>query len=133
MLEAYSKDVTVNGGANIPLNNLAIVKGKSAELQGSASIALNACGVYRVKVTANVTPSSAGVASVQLAKNGALVDYAISQATAESGSIYALGFETLVQVPRSNTNCPCTSPTVISVVNGLAADVSIDVVVDKIV
>ena len=133
MLEAYSKDVTVNGGANIPLNNLAIVKGKSAELQGSASIALNACGIYRVTVNANVTPSSAGVASVQLAKNGALVDYAISQITAEASSVYTLGFETLVQVSRSNTNCPCTAPTVISVVNGLAGDVDVDVIVDKIV
>ena len=102
-------------------------------MQGSASIVLNRCGVYKVSVNASVTPTGAGIASIQMTKNGALVDNAISQCTAEADTQYALGFTTLVQVPNNNTNCPCEAPTVIAFVNGAAGSVDIDVVIDKIV
>ena len=133
MLEVYSKNVTVAGGAQIPLNNESLVKGKTAVLQGAASIALNRCGVYKVSVNANVTPGSAGTASIQMSKNGALVENAVSQVTAEADTEYTLAFTALVQVPNNNTNCACTSPTVISFVNGLAGSVDLNVVIDKVI
>lgn len=133
MLEVYSKNITVAGGTQIPLNDVAIIKGKTTEIQGAATIAINKCGVYKISVNANVTPSAAGTASIQMEKNGALVDNAISQCTAEADTEYALAFTTIVQVPNNNTNCPCTAPTTIAFVNGLAGSVDINVVVDKIV
>lgn len=132
MIEAFSKNVTVAGAAQIPLNEVSVLKGRTAALQGSASIVINKCGVYKVTVSANVTPSSAGTASIQMEKNGQLVDNAISQCTAEASTEYALGFTTIVQVP-SNNDCPCSSPVTIAFVNGLAASVDINVVLDKIV
>ena len=132
MLEVYSKNATVSGGAQVPLYDVAIVKGKTAVTQGAASIALNRCGVYKVSVSANVTPGSAGTASIQMSKNGALVENAIAQVTAEADTEYNLSFTTLVQVPNNN-NCVCSSPTVLAFVNGLTGTVDIDVVIDKVI
>lgn len=132
MIEVYSKNVTVDGGTQIPLNDVSVLKGKTAALQGSASIVLNKCGVYKISVSANVTPSSAGTASIQMEKNGALAENAISQCTAEADTEYALGFTTLVQV-STNNDCCCSAPTTLSFVNGLAGSVDLNVVVDKIV
>lgn len=132
MIEAYSMNVTVNGGTEIPLNNVSLIKGKSAELQGSASIAINKCGVYRITAYANVTPSAAGTASIQLSVNGALVDHVISKVTAEADTEYTLHIEHILNVPANN-NRPCTDPTVFSIVNGLAGTVDLNVILDKIV
>lgn len=134
MLEVYSMNVPVIEGADIPLNQVKTVKGPTATLQGAASIALNKCGVYKVSVTANVTPDDAGTVSIQLKRDGILVDNAIAQATAAVDSIYNLKFETLVTVSSNNTNCPCTLPTVLTIVNGDASTINlIDVIIDKIV
>lgn len=134
MLEVYSKNVSVAANAQIPLNDVSIVKGKTAQLQGAGSIALSAnrCGVYKITVNASVTPTAEGIASIQMEKNGTLVDNAISSADATADSTVALSFTTLVPVQASN--CECAIPTTLSFVSGSAATInSINVVVDKIV
>lgn len=134
MLEVYSINVPVNEGADIPLNQVKTLKGNTAILQGASSIVLNKCGVYKITAMANVTPDEAGTVSIQLKQNGMLLDNAIAQATAAVDTIYNLKFETLVTVSNNNTNCPCSVPTVISVVNGDASTINLlDVIVDKIV
>lgn len=135
MLEIYSTNVSVLEGADIPLNQVKALKGNTSVPQGASSIVLNKCGVYKIEVTANVTPDEAGTVSIQLKKDGALVENAIAQATAAVDTIYNLNFVTYVQVSiNNNPECPCLIPTVISVVNGDAATFSlINVVVDKIV
>lgn len=134
MLEIYSLNVSVNEGAEIPLSNVKVLKGNTAVPQGAASIVLNKCGVYKITATANVTPDEAGTVSIQLEKDQAIVENAIAQTTAAADSIYNLKFETYVQVPANNSNCPCSIPTTISFINGDAATFSLfDVVIDKIV
>lgn len=134
MLEVYSINVPVNEGADIPLNQVKTLKGNTAIPQGASSIVLNKCGVYKITAMANITPDEAGTVSIQLKQNGILLDNAIAQATAAVDTIYNLKFETLVTVSNNNTNCPCSVPTVISVVNGDASTINLlDVIVDKIV
>lgn len=134
MLEVYSVNIPVNEGADIPLNQVKIVKGNTAQLQGASSIVLNKCGVYKITAMANVTPDEAGTVSIQIKQNSILLDNAIAQATAAVDTIYNLKTETLVIVSNNNTPCPCTVPTVISITNGDAATINlIDVIVDKIV
>lgn len=134
MLEVYSINVSVSEGADIPLNQVRTLKGPTALLQGASSIVLNKCGVYKITAVANVTPGEAGTVSIQLKQNGNLLDNAIAQATAAADSVYNLKFETLVTVSNNNTACPCSVPTVLTVVNGNAATIELlDVIVDKIV
>ena len=134
MLEVYSVNIPVNEGADIPLNQVKIVKGNTAQLQGASSIVLNKCGVYKITAMANVTPDEAGTVSIQIKQNSILLDNAIAQATAAVDTIYNLKTETLVIVSSNNTPCPCSIPTVISIANGDAATINlIDVIVDKIV
>ena len=135
MLEAYSKNVAISeANTSIPLNSVAVLKGNSSSLQGTASVILNKCGVYKVDVTANVTASAVGTLSVQLKKNGALVENAIAECESAADTEYNLHFSTIVQVSSNNTNCPCSIPTVIEVVCGAVATVNMfDVIIDKIV
>lgn len=132
MLQVYSENVSVNEDAQIPFTDVSVIKGKTAELQGSASIVLNKCGVYKFSVNASVAPIAAGIASIQMEKDGVLLPDAISQATAEAATTYALGFTKLVVV-SSNNDCCCSTPVTVSIVSGSEASVSINVVVDKIV
>ena len=106
MLEVYSTNVDVETNAAIPFNNIVIKKGCTAEESAPATIQLNKCGVYMVSVDA----SSETAATIQLSKDGVLQPQAQSTGTAPS-------FVTLVQVPRSNTNCCCSSPTLLQIVN----------------
>ena len=132
MLQVYTKNATVEEGAQIPLTDVSVLKGKTAELQGAASIILNKCGVYKFSVDASVTPTEAGTVSIQMEKDGILVPDAISQATAEASSAYVLGFTKLVVV-SANNNCVCSLPATVSFICGSDASVDINVVVDKIV
>ena len=123
MLEVYSENVSVNANAEIPLNEVSLLKGACTTQQGAGSIVLNKCGVYRVHVNANASLAEAGLASIQLKVNGVLKPNALAQATAEAGNVYNLSFETEVQVTSNNNpNCICSVPTVISVSTGDAAE-----------
>lgn len=125
MLEVYSLNVTVAAGASVPLNNVTLLKGCTAVTSGASSIALNKCGVYMVSVDA----SSAAAATIQLFKNGVAQPQAQSTGTTPN-------FTTLVQVDENNNCCPCSSATVIQVVNTGTADATFtdfNVVVTKVV
>lgn len=110
MLEVYSLDAVASENANFPLNNVALEKGGTAQLSGNSTIQLNKCGVYMVSCDA----SAAAASTIQLKKNGVLQPQA--QATGTS-----LSFVTLVQVPSNNTNCCCSSPTILQVSNPTTA------------
>ena len=124
MLQVYSLNVTAAAGATFPLTSVTLQKGCTAELVGAGSIQLNKCGIYMVAVDADAAAAS----TIQLTKNGVLQPQAQSVGTSPT-------FTTLVQVPQSNTNCCCTSPTTIQVVNPTAAAetlTSLNVVVTKL-
>lgn len=132
MLEVYSKNLTTATGESISLNNIALLKGTSAQIIGSNTIQLNKCGIYEITVTDNVVGSGTGEIIVQMQKNGVLQPQAI-MSTAATGQTN-MSFSTLIQVPQNNNvNCPCSTPTTINFVNtGIEATHSIDVVVKRI-
>lgn len=119
MLQAYSKNVTVEANSAIPLNNVAIAKGCTATTSGTSSISLNKKGVYQVSVDASAIASAAGIIQFQLSRNGVLLPQAITAETAaDATGLHSMSFSTLVQVPQDNCRCSCaSSDTVINVVN----------------
>ena len=117
MLEAYSTNIAVATNSAIPFNNVSIEKGCTAKIESSATISLNKSGVYMVEVDAAAIPTTAGVMSIQLSKDGVLQPQAQSAVTGATTDVDNMSFTTLVQVKEDNTcNC-CSSPTVIKVVN----------------
>jgi hypothetical protein len=137
MLEAYSQNVTVSANTPIPLNSVSIQKGCTAERTGSNTIQLNKCGVYMVEFdcVAVASGTATGNITVQLMKNGTLQPQALTSAASTSATdVESLSFNTLVQVQESNSDCCCSSPTVINLQNtGIAAVFSqVNVTVTKI-
>lgn len=134
MLEAYSTNVSVATNSAVPFNNISIQKGKTTELTSVGTVQLNKCGIYMIKVDAAGIPTSEGVMSIQLSKDGSLQPQAQSAVTGTTSNVDNLSFTSLVQVKEDNTcNC-CTSPTVIRIVNtGVPATYNIaNIVVTKI-
>lgn len=117
MLEGYSTNIAVATNSAIPFNNVTIEKGCTATIESSATIALNKCGVYMVSVDAAAIPTSAGVMSIQLFKDGVLQPQAQSAVTGATTDVDNMSFTTLVQVKENNTCSCCTSPTVLRVIN----------------
>lgn len=117
MLEGYSTNIEVATDASIPFNNVTIEKGCTAKLNAPASISLNKSGVYMVAVDAAGIPTTAGIMSIQLSKDGVLQPQAQSLVTGATTDIDNMSFTTLVQVKENNTCSCCTSPTIVRVIN----------------
>ena len=136
MIETYSKNITVAAAASIPLDSVALIKGNSVVKQGASTLLFNKSGIYDVTVSAVANAEVAGDITIQLRKNNVLQPQSLSTATAaDTATLYALSFSTLVQVPNNNCNCSCASlPTIVDIMNvGESATFdTIDVVVTKI-
>lgn len=117
MLEAYSTNIAVATNSAIPFNNVTIEKGCTAKIESSATITLNKAGVYMIEVDAAGIPTSAGVMSIQLSKDGILQPQAQSAVTGATTDVDNMSFTTLIQVKEDNTCSCCTSPTIVRVVN----------------
>ena len=125
MLQAYTLNATVPAGSAIPFNNVTLVKGCTAELNGVSTIELNKCGVYMVECDC----SSATAATIQLYQDGVALPQAQSTGTSPS-------FTSLVQVKENNSCCACTSPTVLQIKNPTTASetfTDVNVVITKVV
>ena len=109
MLEAYSINAAVTAGGAVPFNSVSVEKGCTAKLTSPSTIELNKCGVYMVAVDAVAAAST----TLQLTKDG------VAQPQAQSTGT-ALSFVTLVQVPTSNSNCACSSPVTLRLLNTVA-------------
>lgn len=109
MLESYSLNLTVAANAAIPFNNDTILKGNTVTHTSPATIDLNKCGVYMIAFDGTAGTST----TVQLYKDGVAQPQAQSTGTNVS-------FVTLVQVDHNNSNCCCSSPTLLRVVNTTA-------------
>jgi len=135
MIEVYSRSVSAQTNASIPLNNIALLKGTSTTMQGAASIQLNKSGIYQVNVTASGTPdaTAGGNISIQLRQNNVLLPQSlVTDTSASDTDISAVSFTTLVQVVPNN-NCSCFSPSFIDVVNvGVDATFDINVTVTRV-
>lgn len=124
MTQAYSLNVTAGAGAAFPLTNVYVDKGCNTEVVGAATIQLNKCGIYMVACNG----SAAAASTIQLTRNGVLQPQAQSTGTSPA-------FTTLIQVPQNNTNCCCTSPVTIQVVNPTTASetlTSLNIVVTQL-
>ena len=134
MLEVYSLNVDVESESMIPLNNVTIKKGCTAVNNSPATIQLNKRGVYMVSCDCSVTPTDADLIKIQLFKNGVAQPQAQSSLTGVVGSTSTLHFNTLVQVSEDNSNCCCSSPTLLQIENagiGVTFD-NVNVCVTKI-
>ena len=136
MIETYSKNITVPTNTAIPFNNVALVKGCTAQKQSPTTVQFNKAGVYEVIVSASANAEAAGDISIQLQKDNVVQPQTISTVTAaDTATLYTLGFTTLVQVSHNNCNCNCAiSPVTIQVINtGQEATFdTIDMVITKI-
>ena len=101
MLEAYSLNLAVAANTPIQFNDVTIEKGNTAKLTAPGTIELNKCGIYMVSVDAAAIPSTAGVMSIQLSKDGTLQPQAQSAVTGATTDVDNLSFTTLVQVKIS--------------------------------
>lgn len=106
MLEVYTLNASAGANSAIPLNNVSIKKGCSVVNSGPSSIELNKCGVYMVSFNG----VAASATTVQMYKND------VPQPQAQTAGTN-LNFQTLVQVTENNSNCCCSSPTVLRFVN----------------
>ena len=134
MLEVYSSNLDVAAGAAIPLNNVIIQKGNTAVNSAPATVQLNRSGVYMVHCDGFCTAGAAGDVTIQMTKNGLLQPQAISTFTGAAATTDTFEFNTLVQVPNNNTNCCCSSPTILQFINnGIAVSgLHINVCVTKV-
>lgn len=135
MLEVYSINQTLNAGSAVPLNITSIAKGVTAVLASPSTIELNKCGVYMVSMDASIEPSAAGEFSIQLTKDGLVQPQAQVSATGAAETITPVSFQTLVQVPSSNSCRCCDSPTFIQFLyngEGVAVAEHFNVVVTKL-
>ena len=106
MIGGYSLNLTVPANSPCAINNLYLDKGDTAELISGTTIQFNIKGVYMVECSASATAAS----TLQLYKNGV----AQPQAQAVGTNPH---FETFVQVPNNNTDCCCTSPVLVQIMN----------------
>ena len=134
MLQAYSTNATIAANAACPFNNVTLEKGCTAKLTAPGTIELNQRGVYLVEFDAYATPSAAGLVTFQLTKDGIAQPQAISSFTGATATVDVASFKTFVQVAQNNTNCCCTSPTVLRVINGATAltEAHVNICVTKI-
>lgn len=154
MIETYSKNIDVAESTAIPLNTIAIMKGFTATKSGTTAIQLQRAGIYEVNVsataklqtlesapasttgsTAVAQSSDSNVIAIQLYKDNVTQPQAYSAVTAsDTTSLHPLSFTTLIQVPTNNSQCCCSSPVTIDIVNQCADATydTIDVVVTKI-
>jgi len=109
MLEIYSDSVTVAEGGFFPLENVKVLKGPVATPSGNV-INLNRRGVYLIQVDAVASVTTAGVAGIQLVKNGVEDPSAITEASVTASGSAAMGFSTYIQVEDDATPAPGSSP-----------------------
>ena len=122
MLEAYSLNVTLGADSLVPFNTVSVEKGCTAKIVSPTTIELNKCGVYMVECDVSAAAST----TIQLVKDG--VEQPQAQSTGTTPS-----FTTLVQVQSNNTNCACSSPVTIGVMNTTATTATdANIVITKI-
>lgn len=133
MLQAYSLNLTFTDGAAIPLNNIVLKKGCTAELAAPASIDLNKAGIYMVSMDVELTGTAAGTGTIQLTRDGVAQPFASTSVSLAAGDTVSGSFISLVQVPQNNTCCCLTSPVTLQCIySGAAATGDINICITKI-
>jgi hypothetical protein len=133
MLEVYSDNITVAEDGIFPLQNVKVFKGPVASPSANA-INLNRRGVYLVKVDAVASVTTAGVAGIQLVKNGIEDPSALTEASVAASGSAAMGFSTYIQVEDDATPAPGSAPDIIRFVStGVEAVWHINVLAQRII
>ena len=125
LLNTYTvteQDVVANG--NLRFDNVNIDDGCSIDFTpGSTAVTIDKPGAYLVIADAIITTDAAGVATMQINRNGAAINGATSSVTTVIGNEYTLTASTIVKVLPSC--CAVDNTTVITVANtGIAATYS---------
>lgn len=134
MIQAYSINTPVDEDSFVPLQNVTTLKGCSSTMSGTSTINLNKSGVYKVTVDASATPTTPGLMSIDLYKDGVALPQAQSSTTGTADATSTLGFTTYVTVSNNNSCRCCDSPTTIQVYNSGVdvAFLNLNVTVDKV-
>ena len=129
MIDIYSNNITVSEQSPIPFNSTKLAKGCGIVRQGTTTVQFNKCGVYSVDFHASAIAGTAGEITLQLRKNGVLQPQALtSETAADTTSVHALSFSTLVQVDHNNCKCNmCSIPVIIDVYNASDTPVTFNV------
>lgn len=130
MLEVITNNAVVTADSVIPLQSITLLKGCTVSPQGN-NIVLKKSGVYAIHVDANaISADATGAVSIQLAKNGVLLNIPNSETVANATAIHSLSLNALVRVKEASC---CETPVSISVMNvGNGATVDMNVVVTKV-
>lgn len=113
--QAFTADLTplnlegtpvVNSGCSLTLN--------------TASIRVNKSGLYHLSADVTYTPTTAGVAVIQLYKDGVALPCAISRHTVTAGSVYTDHIETDLCL----TTCCVNRPLITLDISGVSGTVS---------
>lgn len=109
MLEVYSNNVTIAEGGFVPFDDIKVFKGPVASFTGNV-INLNRRGVYRISVDATAAMTTAGIAGLQLYKDGVEDTSAQTESSVGANGTAAMGFTTYIQVEDDATPLPGSSP-----------------------
>lgn len=136
MIQAYSKNITVNSGVAIPFNTNYIDKGCADRQTSLTDFKLFKCGVYEVTVDASAaTTDTSGNVALQLFKDGSPFPPGFTQAqSAAAADVESLSFSTFVQVKNSDSCRCCDAPTLLQLQNvGVTATFSqINITIKKL-
>lgn len=110
-LATPSTSSIVSGGV-LPLSTIVRRRGQAIQ-QSNDSIVLNACGYYRVSVTATFTAPTAGVTSIELRQDNLPIQGAVSSTTITTATteVRSMSFDAIVRVPCGS------APSILTVVN----------------
>ena len=107
-IRVYNNTAQAFTAALTPLNleGTPVVDSGCSLTLNTASIRVNKSGLYHLSADVTYTPTAAGVAIVQLYKDGVALPCAISQQTVVAGSVYTAHVETDLEIITCCVNRP---------------------------
>lgn len=113
--QAFTASPTV-----LNLEGVAVVDSGCSLTLNTANITVNKSGLYHFSADVTYTPTAAGVAIIQLYKDGVALPCAIAQQTIAAGDVYTSHIETDLCI---NTCC-ITHPSITVDISGVAGTVN---------
>lgn len=121
-VRAYNNTTQAFTDALTPLNlkGVPMVESGCSLTLNTGSITVNRSGLYHLSADVTYTPTAAGVAIIQLYKDGVALPCAISQHTVAAGSVYTDHIETDLCL----VTCCANHPIITLNISGVAGNVN---------
>ncbi len=121
-IRTYNNSPQAFTAALTPLNieGTPVVKSGCSLSLNTASIRVNRSGLYHLSADVTYTPTTAGVAIIQLYKDGVALPCAISQQTVTTGTVYTAHIETDLCL----STCCVNHPLITLDISGVAGTVN---------